>query len=254
MNVRLEATPSSAADNVSAAGLLAGQHCHPRNRVAVCHEKPFNYLAIAGCAPEIVAILARWGFEDLLLQLDTPPLLLKNLVRSRVAHLSYYERVRSALEDFGADLREVRSDSQHLPRPLAGAPGHGTQEAAQPGGSTGAFQRVEAVLLKELGDSVERFFAVLEKQPFAAGSLGQVYRAPLHGTEECVAVKVQRADIHKTVSADLEIIGWFARQLHARIEELRPYNLPALVREAESGSRKSSITAMRPTMWRSSVR
>ena len=36
-----------------------------------------------------------------------------------------------------------------------------------------------------------------------------------------VAVKVQRADIHKTGFRDLEIIGWFARQLHARVEELR---------------------------------
>ena len=48
-----------------------------------------------------------------------------------------------------------------------------------------------------------------------------------------MAVKIQRADIRKKISADLEIIGWFARQLHARIDYLRPFNLPLLAREAE---------------------
>jgi ubiquinone biosynthesis protein len=60
-----------------------------------------------------------------------------------------------------------------------------------------------------------------------------VYKAKLISTGEVVAVKVQREDIRKTISADLEIIGWFARQLHARIDDLRPYNLPTLVKEAE---------------------
>lgn len=95
------------------------------------------------------------------------------------------------------------------------------------------FARIQPVLLRELGDEVDAFFDVFEDEPFAAGSLGQVYKAKLKDSDEWVAIKVQRADIHKTVSSDLEIIGWFARQLHARIEELRPYNLPALVREAE---------------------
>ena len=63
--------------------------------------------------------------------------------------------------------------------------------------------------------------------------MGQVYKAKLVSTGEWVSVKVQRADIHKTISSDLEIIGWFAKQLHARVAELRPYNLPKLVHEAE---------------------
>lgn len=88
-------------------------------------------------------------------------------------------------------------------------------------------------MLKELGGEIEDYFSDFEPEPLAAGSLGQVYRAKLVSTGELVAVKVQREDIRKTISADLEIIGWFARQLHARVEDLRPYNLPTLVREAE---------------------
>ena len=194
--------------------------------------KPFNYLSNVVRAPEIVAILVRWGFEDLLLQLDTPPFLLKNLVRSRVTHLSYYERVRSALEELGpifvkfGQILSTRPD--RLPEPLVmELKKLRSQVEPQP------FERIEPVLLRELGDEVDAFFDVFEDEPFAAGSLGQVYKAKLKDSDEWVAIKVQRADIHKTVSSDLEIIGWFARQLHARIEELRPYNLPALVREAE---------------------
>jgi Predicted unusual protein kinase len=37
----------------------------------------------------------------------------------------------------------------------------------------------------------------------AAGSLGQFYRARLAGAGHTVAVKVQRADIRNTISADL---------------------------------------------------
>jgi len=194
--------------------------------------KPFNYLANAVRAPEIVAILVRWGFEDLLLQLDTPSFLLKNLVRSRVTHLSYYERVRSALEELGpifvkfGQILSTRPD--RLPEPLVmELKKLRSQVEPQP------YDKIKPVLLKELGDEPEVFFDVFEDVPFAAGSLGQVYKAKLKGEDDWVAIKVQRADIHKTVSSDLEIIGWFARQLHAHIEDLRPYNLPALVREAE---------------------
>ena len=84
--------------------------------------KPFNYLANAVRAPEIVAILVRWGFEDLLLKLDTPQFLLRNLVRKKVTDLTPYERVRSACEELGpifvkfGQILSTRPD--RLPEPL----------------------------------------------------------------------------------------------------------------------------------------
>ena len=84
--------------------------------------KPFNYLSNAVRAPEIVAILVRWGFEDLLLQLDTPQFLLKNLVRKKVTHLTPYERMRNACEELGpifvkfGQILSTRPD--RLPEPL----------------------------------------------------------------------------------------------------------------------------------------
>lgn len=194
--------------------------------------KPFNYLANAVRAPEIVAILVRWGFEDLLLQLDTPQFLLKNLVRKKVSGLTPYERVRNACEELGpifvkfGQILSTRPDK--LPEPLV-MELKKLRSQVEPQ----AFERIKPVLLKELGGEIEDYFSDFEPEPLAAGSLGQVYRAKLVSTGELVAVKVQREDIRKTISADLEIIGWFARQLHARVEDLRPYNLPTLVREAE---------------------
>jgi ubiquinone biosynthesis protein len=194
--------------------------------------KPFNYLSNAVRAPEIVAILVRWGFEDLLLQLDTPQFLLRNLVRKKVTHLTPYERVRNACEELGpifvkfGQILSTRPD--RLPEPLV-MELKKLRSQVEPQ----AFEKIEPVLLKDLGCPIAEVFAYFEPTPVAAGSLGQVYKAKLISTGEWVSVKVQRADIHKTISADLEIIGWFAKQLHARVAELRPYNLPVLVQEAE---------------------
>jgi ubiquinone biosynthesis protein len=195
--------------------------------------KPFNYLANAVRAPEIVAILVRWGFEDLLLQLDTPQFLLKNLVRKKVTHLTPYERMRNACEELGpifvkfGQILSTRPD--RLPEPLVMELKKLRNDVeAQP------FEKIRPVALKALECEIEEIFTDFDERPIAAGSLGQVYRAKLLSTGEEVAVKIQRAEIQKRISADMEIIGWFARQVHARIEELRPYNLPSLVREAET--------------------
>jgi ubiquinone biosynthesis protein len=195
--------------------------------------KPFNYLANAVRAPEIVAILVRWGFEDLLLQLDTPPFLLKNLVRKKVSGLSPYERVRNACEELGpifvkfGQILSTRPDK--LPEPLVME-----LKKLRSHVETQPFEKIKPVLLNELDGEIEEFFSEFDAEPVAAGSLGQVYRARLRATGETVCAKVQREDVRKNISADLEIIGWFARQLHTRIDYLRPYNLPSLVREAEA--------------------
>jgi ubiquinone biosynthesis protein len=196
--------------------------------------KPLNFLANAVRAPEIVAILVRWGFEDLLLQVDTPQFLLRNLVRKKVAHLSTFERMRNACEELGpifvkfGQILSTRPD--RLPEPLVNE-----LKRLRSHVEAQEFERIEPVLLKELGFPVDEVFEAFDREPKAAGSLGQVYKARLPGAgpDQFVSVKVQRADIQKTISADLEIIGWFARQLHQRVEALRPYNLPELVQQAE---------------------
>ena len=195
--------------------------------------KPFNYLANAVRAPEIVAILVRWGFEDLLLQLDTPQFLLRNLVRKKVTHQNPYERMRNACEELGpifvkvGQILSTRPD--RLPEPLV-MELKKLRSQVEPQ----SYEKIKSVLLKELDYPLDELFVDFNPTPLAAGSLGQVYKAKLRSNGKWIALKVQRADIRKIISSDLEIIGWFARQLHARVEELRAYNLPKLIKEVES--------------------
>ncbi len=193
--------------------------------------KPFHFLSNAVRAPEIIAILVRWGFEDFLIQLDTPQFLLKNLVRKKVAHLTTFERIRNALEELGPTFVKfgqiVGTRPDKLPQPLLTELKKLRSEVApQP------FKRIEPILVKELDLPVDQVFVDFPREPVASGSLGQVYKAKLRETGEYVCVKVQRADAAKTINSDFEIIGWFARQLHIRFEGLKPYNLPAIVEQA----------------------
>jgi ubiquinone biosynthesis protein len=52
----------------------------------------------------------------------------------------------------------------------------------------------------------------------------------LRSTGETVAVKVQRPGIERAILADLDILAWFAKEAHERVESLRPYNIPEIVR------------------------
>jgi ubiquinone biosynthesis protein len=46
---------------------------------------------------------------------------------------------------------------------------------------------------------------------------------------------VQRPGIRPIVEIDLEFIAWFTRELHETFEEYRPYDLPAVIKEARAG-------------------
>jgi predicted unusual protein kinase regulating ubiquinone biosynthesis (AarF/ABC1/UbiB family) len=64
-----------------------------------------------------------------------------------------------------------------------------------------AFARIE----KELGRSIHDAYSEIDTDPIAAASLGQVYRARLHSGQE-VAVKVQRPNLHATISFDIVVL------------------------------------------------
>ncbi|CAE7471114.1 unnamed protein product, partial [Symbiodinium sp. KB8] len=66
-------------------------------------------------------------------------------------------------------------------------------------------EEAKAVIEEELGQSVEELFSSFSKEPIAAASLAQVYRATLKTGEE-VAVKVQRPGALSTISKDLYVL------------------------------------------------
>jgi ubiquinone biosynthesis protein len=68
-----------------------------------------------------------------------------------------------------------------------------------------AYSKVEETIRTELGVRISKAFSEFETQPMAAASLGQVHRATLRDGRE-VAVKIQRPDIRKQITEDLEVL------------------------------------------------
>ena len=78
------------------------------------------------------------------------------------------------------------------------------------------WEEMQPLIERELGGPVDELYAEFDREPVAAASLAQVYRARLHdGTD--VAVKVQYPGIDRIVAWDIETIRWLT-SIWARIE------------------------------------
>jgi predicted unusual protein kinase regulating ubiquinone biosynthesis (AarF/ABC1/UbiB family) len=106
----------------------------------------------------------------------------------------------------------------------------GLQDEVPPADS----EQVFALLREQLGD-LNRRFVNIERQPLAAASLGQVYRARLRpaGAAEVVrvVVKVQRPGIEELVRTDLAALRVVARWTMRYNPIRKRANVPALLEE-----------------------
>ncbi|WP_345004431.1 ABC1 kinase family protein [Streptosporangium album] len=91
------------------------------------------------------------------------------------------------------------------------------------------WAEIEPVLVAELGGPVAETFADFEREPLAAASIAQVYRARLKTGEE-VVVKVQRPGIAAVVEQDLDIVARLARTLERRTRWGRAFGVGDLSR------------------------
>jgi len=71
------------------------------------------------------------------------------------------------------------------------------------------WEKVRALLTRELGQEPEMVFASIDPQPMASASLSQVHTAVLPEGEE-VVIKVQRPNIISVIDTDLEILSALA--------------------------------------------
>ena len=79
-------------------------------------------------------------------------------------------------------------------------------------GSKVSPEQVRLIIERDLGKPIEDLFRTFDQSPAAAASLAQVHRATLlDGT--AVAVKVQRPDLERLVSRDLDAMEWGLRWL-----------------------------------------
>lgn len=193
--------------------------------------KPLTFLSNAARAKDIFAVLAKHGFANLLTQLDPQEGLWKRIIPQPAERRTLWERVRLALEELGptfvkaGQLMSMRPDA--LPHALIFEL-RKLQNNVRPL----PFDQMRPVLFEELPIAPSVAFASFNENPIASASLAQVYFATLPDGRE-VAVKIQRPDLLKTVQADLDLLSWFAAQLHHRIEGLKPYDLPSVVAEVK---------------------
>jgi len=159
---------------------------------------------------EILAILIKYGFEDLITNST-----LRNLVTERmrlnwlrdekpVFAYTRWERIRMCCEELGptfVKLGQILSNRPDMiPEPLI-REFEKLQDRVQPFDGEVARQKVE----QELGCPIAEVFLSFDAQCMASASIGQVHRAVLlDGT--AVVVKVQRPDVAATIERDVAII------------------------------------------------
>ncbi len=199
--------------------------------------KPFSIIRDVVRAREILAVLVRYGFSGLLKQLDIPASWISKLVTREQLERSAWERIRLACEDLGPTFvkmgQNISTRADLLPRPLIQE-----LEKLRDKVKPEPFENVRKTLEAELGPSFESYFENIEEIPLGSGSIAQVHFAVLKSKQEKVALKVQRPDIERRVQADLEILGWLAREIHERISDLKPYNLPDLIQSLRRAIRE----------------
>ena len=189
----------------------------------------FNALAKIGRFKEVMMILIKYGFEEVVQRLDLPGADSAEKTGDSDHSLNTFERIRSALEDLGptfvklGQIMSLRPDL--LPEPLVHELGK-LQNDVPPE----SFKSIGEVIEAGFNKPIEEVFLFFDEIPIAAASLSQVHRGRLRDSGILVSVKVQRPGIRKTIESDLDIIAAVAERLNERSDDLQIYDLPNLVR------------------------
>jgi ubiquinone biosynthesis protein len=167
-------------------------------------------------ARQVVLILLKYGFEDLVV--ETPLRRLIPLERRErwlrqehsIFEYSRYERVRMAVEELGATYikgaQVLANRPDILPEALLKE-----LEKLQSNVPPFAFDTAREIVEKSLGRPIPELYSWFCETPVGSASIGQVHRARLHdGTE--VVVKIQRPNVEKKVTTDLDLMKTFVHQ------------------------------------------
>jgi len=92
------------------------------------------------------------------------------------------------------------------------------------------FEDAEQIITAELGVRLSKAFSEFDREPIAAASLGQVYRAALRDGRQ-VAVKVQRPAIRERIVSDLEAVAEIAEFADKHSDAGRRYGFGKIVEE-----------------------
>ena len=179
---------------------------------------------------DIIAVLFKYGFDDVAERLQLPGKILISKTRVDARDMSTWERLRRSMEELGptfvkfGQILSLRGDL--LPAELIKE-----LEKLQDSVAPVSSEEIMGVLKKALKRPLEEVFSFIEEEPLAAGSLAQVHRAVLREENVPVALKIRRPDIVRTVEIDLQILEGAAPYLSEHLEFARTYDFVNLVKE-----------------------
>lgn len=186
---------------------------------------------------EILTILAKYGYRDLLLKINSSENKdLNEVLKDKNAEapesvkaLSGAVRFRLLLESLGTtfikfgQILSTRNDI--LPEDYC-AELKKLQDKVPPFPDEDA----KAMIKEELGKSTDELFQSFSDKPVACASIAQVYKATLPNGE-VVAIKIRRPNIEKKIQSDLAIMEDLSRLLEKYVQEARAIRPTALVKE-----------------------
>lgn len=179
---------------------------------------------------EILAVLSRYGLADWIsrLNIDSIKDQLKDRQGEALARQTAEKRIRLALTDLGPTFIKLGQLMSTRPDMVGGdlADELRTLQADVPADPP---KVVRETIERELGQPIEELFSEFDEVPIASASIGQVHTATLLSGEPIV-IKVQHADIERTVREDLDVLAGVA-MLAERVPELACYRPTATVAE-----------------------
>ncbi|MCK5708659.1 MAG: AarF/ABC1/UbiB kinase family protein [Candidatus Aureabacteria bacterium] len=186
---------------------------------------------------EIIFVLARHGFGDLLTKIDLEKYvdfgkkILPVIGDIKIESFSPYERIRMTLEELGPTFIKLGQIMSNRPDLL---PQELLVELEKLQDSVPPFSEQEAkeIIESELGKPVSILFTEFTSAPMASASIAQVHKAILIAGEEIV-IKVQRPDIEKIIEVDLEIMLHLAMLLEQHIKGMNIIDPVGIVNEFE---------------------
>lgn len=178
---------------------------------------------------EILKILRRHGFGDLLSQLGFSHLLrIPFLYGPSFSSLPLGKRLRHLFEDLGPTYIKF---GQILSTRLDLFPPEVIEDLSELQDQVlyVDYSKIERELVQEFG-SIDKVFRHIDPNPLAAASIAQVHRATLQTGEE-VVVKVRRPNIEETSAQDLSILEKMATLASQRTSFFQGYNIKGIFQE-----------------------
>lgn len=178
---------------------------------------------------EIITTMSRFGFGTLVDRIGFSKFRHRDEDSEHVEPKQIPERLRRLCEELGPTFIKVGQI-------LAGRPDLVPAEFVmefqklQDKVAPVPFMTLKPVIEAELGRPLEQCFASFDTEALATASIAQVHAARTMDGDD-VVVKVQKPDVHKLLSQDLEIIDLLVGAIEMAIPELRPFKLKVIISE-----------------------